>query len=356
MTWPGTYFDGRTAARHDVAVSFGADGLELRHAGGALTVWPYWSIRGTASQSRVDLETKGELPEKLTVAAPGFEPELRRQFPALLDSGTAATGVVLKVAGIGFGATAILGVALWIASPWIGQAVASLIPVSWEEKLGEAVVRALAPESKRCKDPAIAQKMERILDELKQTTGTGYRFRLYVVDDKIVNAFAAPGGFIVLNRGLIEKTRSPEEVAGVLAHEMQHVVQRHGTRAMLRGLGIRILLAAMIGDAGWLYDLTGTLGELHFLRQDEESADIEGMKSMQAARLDPMGMVELLKTLDKEAGDLPGAIRYLSSHPQTRDRIAAMEKLARQADYTPRRLMQGTAWPPPLDSCSVGTR
>lgn len=349
--WQASYFDGRTAARHSVSLSFGPQGLELHHADGSQTVWPYWSIRGAREQDRITLETKVELPEKLIVEDPTFELELRHKFPALLESGYSSGGVVLRIAAIGVAITAALAFALWMASPLIGQWAAAIIPRSWEEKLGEAVVRALAPESRRCKDAELVRQMQQILDELKTARPTPYNLRLYIVDDAQVNAFAAPGGFLVLNRGLIDKTRSPEEVAGVLAHEMQHVVLRHGTSAMLRGVGIRILLAAMVGDAGWLYDLTGTLGELHFLRQDEEAADREGMRTLQAAKLDPAGMVDLLRTLDKESGDFPGAIQYLSTHPATKERILAMEKMAESANYPPRRLGTYGSWPPSTSAC-----
>ncbi|MDX1981885.1 MAG: M48 family metallopeptidase [Bryobacteraceae bacterium] len=348
--WQGAYFDGQTAARHEVQISFGAAGLELLREDGSTVVWPYWSFRASFEQGRTRLETKTAIAEILTIADPAFAAELRAKMPALAAPAS-NSHTLWKLAGAAAVALVVLSAVLWISLPYLGRAVASLVPRSWEDKLGELVIRSLAPESKRCKDPAIQKTMEQILRELERVTPSEYKLRLYVVDDRMVNAFAAPGGHIVLYRGLIEKSRSPEEVAGVLAHEMQHVLQRHGTKAMMRGLGIRILLAALIGDAGALAELTGTLGELHFLRQDEDSADREGMKSMQRARLDPFGMVDLLRTLEKEAADMPDAIKYLSTHPQTRDRIAGMERLAKQADYRPKALLPGLAWPPPMNAC-----
>jgi predicted Zn-dependent protease len=348
--WQGVYFDGQTAARHNVSVSFGAAGLELRKDDGSTVVWPYWSFRAAFEGKETRLETKTALPETVTVADPTFAGEFRQKFPALAAP-SKEDSTLWKVAGIGLLSLAALAVALWLSLPYLGRAVASMVPRSWEEKLGQMVVKALAPEAKRCKDAAVQRTAESILRELERATPSPYQLRLYVVDDKMVNAFAAPGGHIVLYRGLIEKTKSPEEVAGVLAHEMQHVIQRHGTKAMMRGLGIRILLAALLGDAGMLGELTGTLGELHFLRQDEDSADREGMKSMQRARLDPYGMVDLLRTLEKEAAGMPEAIKYLSTHPQTKERIAEMERLAKLADYKPRPLLAGQAWPPPMNGC-----
>lgn len=349
--WRAVHSNGRSVGRHEVELSLGSEGFELRHPDGTLTVWPYWSVRGTQQQGRILLETRSEPRETAEVADAAFAHELRAKFPALLEQGAGGRDTMLRAAAIGLGAIAAIGFLFWLASPLIGQWAAALVPRSVEEKLGEAVVTVMAPESKRCTDPEIERQMQQILDRLEEAAPSPYKLRLYVVDDKVVNAFAAPGGFIVLNRGLIEKTRTPEEIAGVLAHELQHVRLRHGTRALLRGLGIRIVLAALIGDASWLYDLTGALGELHFLRQDEDSADREGMRTIEAARLDPLGMVDLLKTLDQEAGDLPGSVKYLSTHPPTKDRITRMEEMARDARYTPRKLPVRGKWPPSLESC-----
>ena len=114
-----------------------------------------------------------------------------------------------------------------------------------------------------------------------------------------INAFAAPGGQVVILRGLLEKTASPEQLAGVLAHELQHVYQRHTTRAILEQTATTFLLSAISGDlsGGLAWGLEGarTLGSLHYSRTHEREADIEGLRMMQAARLDPAAMISLLR-------------------------------------------------------------
>ena len=79
-------------------------------------------------------------------------------------------------------------------------------------------------------------------------------------------------------------------------------------------------------------------------RRDEEAADREGMKAVQAARIDPMGMIRFLNKLHDESGDMPGAMQYLSTHPQTRDRIEQLSRLAAQAAYTPVPLLPDYEW------------
>jgi predicted Zn-dependent protease len=153
-----------------------------------------------------------------------------------------------------------------------------------------------------------------------------------------VNAIAAPGGFIVLFRGLVEQTQTPEELAGVLAHEMQHVVKRHATRLLVQNASTSLLLAALTGDArnAMTLGLEGAriLGILRYSRQYEEEADQEGMRMLIAARIDPAGLVRFFESLEeKEPGkEGPAFLTYLSTHPSTADRVEGLKSLAAKAD------------------------
>ena len=133
---------------------------------------------------------------------------------------------------------------------------------------------------------------------------TPYTFRLIVVDNDMVNAFATPGGYIVVFRGLLERTGSAEELAGVLAHEMQHVLRRHGTKTLFRQLSTRALIAVFSGDlesVGTMLETAEALGGLRYRRQDETEADREGMRLIQRARVDPAGMIAFFATLEQAA-------------------------------------------------------
>lgn len=177
--------------------------------------------------------------------------------------------------------------------------------------------------------------------------GSAYTFRITVVDQPAVNAFAAPGGYLIIHLGLLAATQTPAELAGVLAHEMQHVLHRHATRALFREISMRALLSLLVGDAGGLgqaLETAGTLGELRYRRQDEETADRDGMKLIQAARVDPNGMVSFLRRLSREESDAPHSRAYLSTHPLTAERIKQMERMAAGAHYTPVALLPGYPW------------
>ena len=115
--------------------------------------------------------------------------------------------------------------------PAAAAILAAHVPVSWEERLGQAAVEQLTASRRRCVDPEREAAIDAIVKLLlAPRPSVPYTFRVTVVDDQTVNAFAVPGGQVILLRGLLERTRTPEELAGVLAHELQHVLQRHATR------------------------------------------------------------------------------------------------------------------------------
>ena len=159
-----------------------------------------------------------------------------------------------------------------------------------------------------------------------------------MVDAPDVNALAAPGGYIVVFRGLLERARTPDELAGVLAHEIEHVLHRHTTRAVIQHASTGLLLAALTGDMtgplAYGLESARVLGQLQYSRRAEEEADRDGMKLLLAARVDPAGMIGFFDDLAK--GEHPRRVlRYLSTHPSPTDRIAALRALAAGAPGSP---------------------
>jgi beta-barrel assembly-enhancing protease len=146
-------------------------------------------------------------------------------------------------------------------------------------------------------------------------------------------------------RGVLEQAETPEEVAGVLAHEIQHVVLRHGTTAVLRELPLR-LAAAAAGDraAGGLLGAATTLGALRYRRGDEEAADREGLRMLRAARIAPDGMIRFFERLAAEDTDVPAGLAYLSTHPRSEQRMETLRQLAADDPYEHEPIMQDYDW------------
>jgi predicted Zn-dependent protease len=164
----------------------------------------------------------------------------------------------------------------------------------------------------------------------------------------MVNALTAPGGYVVVFQGLLERTQSAEELAGILAHEFQHVLLRHTTQALLRHASTGLLIAGLTGDvsSATVYGLESArvLGDLRYSRQAEEEADREGFQMLVAAGIDPAGMIAFFETLDREQGKGSALPTYLSTHPNTEGRIERLRSLAGPGRPAAATLLSGTDW------------
>jgi predicted Zn-dependent protease len=220
--------------------------------------------------------------------------------------------------------------------------------VAWEESLGRAVSDQLAPPDRCCASPGGQRALDAIVARLTAAAPPSpYTFRARVVNARDVNALAAPGGYIVVFRGLVERARTPDELAGVLAHEIQHVLHRHTTRAVIQHASTGLLLAALTGDMtgplAYGLESARVLGQLQYSRRAEEEADRDGMKLVLAARVAPDGMIGFFDELAK--GDHPRRVlRYLSTHPSPSDRIATLRELAARPAGSPSPVLTDQQW------------
>lgn len=353
LDWEAAYLDGRSAARRRATVRIGRTALEITLADTSTRMlWPYREIRqtqGTYAGEHVRLERGGDLPEALLVADVAFLSALRETAPdthfhdparrrlrvgLTLVAGLAAVGIALGLYFFGLPA---------------GAAVAAArVPAAWEAKLGETILEHIAPSSERCDDAERQARIDALaVAVLKPAQPTPYTFKIAVVNSPMVNAVAVPGGAIVVFRGLLERTDSAEELAGVLAHEFQHVLHRHATRAIFQHASAGILMAAVVGDVSALvaFGLEGArmLGELSMSRQAEAEADREGMRMLHDAGIDTAGMVTFFEKLATLHGD-PGRGKYLMSHPVPQDRLASMRELSGQWPRPAARLMADYDW------------
>jgi predicted Zn-dependent protease len=225
----------------------------------------------------------------------------------------------------------IVGLAI-IAGWWQSEAItawiAQQVPVAREERLGEMLLTQLQAEGGLRDEGAAVDAVKAIGTRL--TEGSRYSYQWFVKDDPEVNAFAGPGGVVVVYSGLIAKTDSAEELAGVLAHEIQHVEGRHTLQAMVHSAGWAAILAVTLGD---LSAISGVLihqvGNLRHSRKLEREADIGGVKALARAGISPTAMTQFFGKLaaeQKKAGSDVG-FELLSTHPATEDRVAEVASL-----------------------------
>ena len=361
MEWQGRYFDGRTASAQPVRITIGTRGLQIAKPDRATLWWDYDEVRQTQggyAGEQVRLERRAPSPEALLVDDAGFLAAIHAIAPGRTAfHNPARRSLRLKLTLLAALCLPLLAVALYLwGIPAMAEALAARVPVSWEEQLGRSAVGMLVSPEDRLEDPVCTDVLEGIGSRLLEAApGHGYRFRYFVKKDRSINAFAAPGGFLVVHTALVGQSGSAEELAGVLAHEMQHVLKRHATKALFQDLSLQVLIAAWTGDAGGLeiaLETAGNLGKLRFSRQAETEADLEGMRMLHQARIAPGGMVAFLKSLEKMS--LPEGLTYLSTHPSSQDRIRQLERHAAGMEFAPVPLLPGVSWEDVKLRCAPG--
>jgi Zn-dependent protease with chaperone function len=213
---------------------------------------------------------------------------------------------------------------LYLQQDTIAEWLIQRIPVQQEAQIGEAVLAQSRLTMQLIESGPSVEALRRIGE--KVTTGSPHHYRWFVANKKEINAFAAPGGIVVVNAGLLRAITSPEELAGVLAHEIAHAELRHSLKGMAKSLGLRTLATLALGDYGGTALAEGMkhLAELGFSREAEREADQEGLRRLVAAGIDPQGMVRFFELLEKERQLTPP--EFLSTHPSNAERITALER------------------------------
>jgi predicted Zn-dependent protease len=236
--------------------------------------------------------------------------------------------------------------------PDIGSPASSTLSLDDEYHIGLQVMRQLRGEGQILDDPESAEYLQTVGSRIvAQATGdSSHRFTFFFVDDDTINAFALPGGFIGVNYGLVLSTRNEAQLAGVLAHEIAHVTQRHIARRV-RSSGRQsiatvaaILAAILVGAATGSSD--ATLGgiamaqgaamqqQINFTRSNEYEADRIGMSFLAAAGFDPYGMPDFFETMGRRAPTLATSRNalpeILQTHPVSTNRIAESRSRAAQ--------------------------
>lgn len=353
--WQGFYLDGRTATRQPATIRLMREALEISPAGGASRLWPYRELRQTQgfyAGEEVRIERGDPLPETLLVANSAFLESLHEVAPQLglrfHDPRRRAARLRWTIGAAGAVLAVTAAIYVW-GIPALAAMVAPRVPVAWEESVGRSAIGYMAPPDRRCGDPQLGAAMDAIVHRLTQSAPPSpYSIRVYVVRRPVVNAHALPGGSVVIFTALLQETSSPEELAGVMAHELQHVLQRHTTRAVIQDASTGLLLMALTGDVtgplAYGLQTARTLGELRYSRRAEDEADVEGMKMLLAARIDPAGMIAFFDKIRQEEGATPKPLTYLSTHPEPAERIAHLRAMAQAWKGTPEPLLPGEDW------------
>ncbi|RVT92717.1 M48 family metallopeptidase [Sphingomonas crocodyli] len=320
----GWLYDGQSAIRHEVNVLL-LDGRLV--------------IEGHVTVALADLEridASGLLLGRRDV--PGWRLGIEDAPPALIAAlpQPPRLGGWLDRIGLWRAAIvlAVLSALTVVATIWGAELAARSVPRSWERKLGDAMTGDFADDA--CVTPA----GQAALDDLaRRLSPPGDPMRVKVVDVPIVNAVALPGGQILIFRKLIDEAKSPDELAGVLGHEIGHVEKRHVMVALVRRFGLGLL----IGTTGGSSDYAQALLEARYSRSAEAEADDYARWAMRAAHISPLATAGFFARAAKERRSEPGVFAYFASHPAPDDRQRAFaEAAARKAKVRP--ALNPAAW------------
>lgn len=328
--WPARHFDGRTAESRPVTVGLEPGVITLTPALGDTARWTFGEfvlIRGDRAGEPVQLERRSQPVEVLIVDSPDFLPHLRRALPrnGRLKPHSLATPSLHVLLAVALAGAALL-FALWkFAIPAFADLAAERVPPEWEDHYGQAMLEDLVQEHGLVSDPAVLRPCSRIEAALVPGVAANPASGRYVVlRSELPNAFAIPGGHIVLTTGLLRAMRTPDELAAVFAHESGHAKRRHVIRSILRLTSLQLLLSLVAGDPSALSSglrTAGELGGLSYSRQYERQADDEAMVLLASHGTSPAALGDALDSIRRAAGVTGGSLGFLSTHPAPAERL-----------------------------------
>jgi beta-barrel assembly-enhancing protease len=349
LQYNGFLFNGKSAHKQAVRIVLTPFNIILTVQGKSANSWPYSDIRWAAAKPPFHIERNVNFPvenlEILVVDEPDFYENCRRIAPCDFSHTALKNYFKWKIFSTGILSLLLIFYGTFNFFPnYFIDPVVDKIPVEWEETLGDAILSTLPVEKNP--DPKLIALLTDILRLLKQSKGeeTPYNLKIYILSTEKINALALPGGNIIIFEGLLKIAESPEELAGVLAHEAQHIFLKHSTRGILRNLASRILINLVLGDANTVMEsainIAGQLHTLGLSRKMETEADIKGVEMMLDAKINPQGMFSIFKKLMKEELKLErnkkNASRskylyeifsYMSTHPSAKSRLNKLEAL-----------------------------
>jgi Zn-dependent protease with chaperone function len=320
------YFDGTSSRKHSVVLHFGT-AIDIVENGNAIAIWAPGDVRRADGPPRtLRLSSVGGPPlARLEIS----DDDTRAMIIAhchSLDAAQVTRSQTLRIVVWSLAACASLIAIVLYGIPAIADQVAPLVPYAVEKRIGSAVdgqVRTIFG-GQTCTTPDGQAAFATLVDKVKRAGNFDLPIEAVVLSSHVPNAVALPGGLIYLLDGLLLRARSPDEIAGILAHEIAHVQHRDGLRALIRAGGTSFLLGLLLGDvfgAGALIFATQAMLDATYSRDAEQDADAFAIAVLRRLGRSPRPMGELLVRI---TGTESGKNNILASHPLSRERLDRM--------------------------------
>jgi hypothetical protein len=356
----GYYTNGETAVRHAARLRLERRKLViLNESGLELASWERRQIVDVTPPGLKDTLRLGVRRglARLVITDPACISEIRRWSPRIRRGGSTLTRTLASIIVIGGASAVALGALFFFALPVISTTVAHSLPPELEKGLGENIAIAvldtidanaagreegaeitIASHPVVCTSDAGLAALAKLVDAVEAKANLHLPLTVSVVNHGMINALTLPGGQIMIFRGLIEAATSPEEVAGVLAHEVGHVMHRDPTSVMVESIAQSYLVGLVIGDvagAGAIVLTAQALIASRNSREVEQRADAEALRILSEAEISVHPLAEFFDRLSKKYGNVEKTLWLFSSHPLSAERAARLRAIPAPASPNP---------------------
>lgn len=337
------YFDGKTATPHSVYLSLEDECIKIHFLDSSeFLIWPLKDCRFENFNSNKKITISyGSFPkQQIQLSAEEYADIYKalnnKHNPLfqLYQKLTEKTNWKIITAGLAI----ILGISWFyirFLSPWVGERAVVLIPKEAEIEIGKRSLSNIISFTETHSNKT------KLLNEFYERCcfSSEYPVQLHYINSDQVNAFAAPGGQIVVFDGIIDQMDCYDELAGLMAHELAHVNRRHGMKNLARSISAYLILSALTGDvagiSGIFMEQEANFQSLANSREDELEADSDGLKYLENNEIGSQGMLALMKTIQNYQNNLLDSlslpktlvdIDFLSTHPATEKRVYLLQE------------------------------
>jgi len=321
----GRFYDGTDATAHTAQLRFEAGVLTIEADGGA-HAWPVaeLSVDIHAGEARV---SRRRSDARVILSADDWSQLTAGQRQVRSHSAAGGGGLVLGLVA----AAVVTALVVFVGVPLASGPLARATPLEYERRMGESYDLQISTVFPACQGEAGQHVLQGLGDRLAAQAQSPFPIQVRAVHAPMINAFALPGGHVLITDDLIAEAETPDEVAAVLAHEIAHVERRHVMQSVWRSLGAGMLLDLVVGGGSGAGQqavlLAGQASELSFGRAAETESDEVGRSYLHAAGLSSRGMADFFERMEAEEVDAPQQVDEVSewwmTHPNTALRIQA---------------------------------
>ncbi len=330
------FYDGETAQVHEVSVRPTAAELVIFRLADTTIMarWPIaeLAVLGDLRHEAVPPVVRKGSEARLLVDDPELRRELAGLVPQLAPLAAPPLAAGRRIAAFGATLVALVGL-FWLTVDYGSEYAAPLLPYSLQVSLGESVFDELTADKDQCQGEMGLKALNGLANRLAKAADYRHEIAVHVIEGGPLNAFTLPGGILVFYSDLIDQAKDSSQVAGVMAHEIGHVVHYHPVKGLVRQYGIELLVKLVSGGYSDLLSTLASGGNILLAlrngRAFERDADATGVRLLEALNVRADGIASFFEQMmEKEPKDMAAAAGIWSSHPPTDERIAATRRPA----------------------------